>query len=166
VDAKRTVAIAGLPDWRRLERAASANALWPALAPTLRARTVHPVIAHGDLAPWNVRISPQGNWMALDWKHGERDGIPGWDWFHYAVQTAILIERQTTSDLALRIEGLLGSKAFQQYAAHTGLHGAERGLALAYLLHQAEVAQPAEGREPTRELLAALAERWREALPG
>ena len=97
----------------------------------------------------------------LDWERGELAGIPGWDWFHYVIQSAILVGRLPTSALMQRVEGLLGSEAFQRYAERAGIRGCERELVLAYLLHVAEVIKPSEGLAPTRELLHALASGWR-----
>ena len=82
--------------------------------------------------------------------------MPGWDWFHYTIQSAILVERLPTSVLVQRVEGLLGSEAFQRYAERAGIRGCERELVLAYLLHAAEVIKPSEGLAPTRELLHVL----------
>jgi len=159
VDAKRAMPLSEAPDWRRLEQAAAQDPRWPALAEATRGRTVHPAIGHGDLAPWNIRISPQGNWTVLDWERGERNGIPGWDWFHYILQIAILVDRLPTPDLVTRGETLLNSNSFKRYAEHAGILGLERELMLGYLLHAAEVIKPSEGLSQTRELLAALATR-------
>ncbi len=64
--------------------------------------------------------------------------------------------------LVHRIESLLGSEAFRQYATRGGIVGCERELVLAYLLHAVKVIRPSEGLAPNRELLEALAARWRE----
>ncbi|MGO8678230.1 MAG: hypothetical protein ACLQVX_20500 [Limisphaerales bacterium] len=158
VDARRTVTLAETPEWRRLEAAAAGGGgFWPALAGRLGARALHPVIGHGDLAPWNIKISPQGHWTALDWERGQETGIAGWDWFHYVIQAAMLVEHRSVAGLMERVESLLDSEPFQRYAAHTGIAAFERELVLAYLLHSAEVIKPAEGLPETRELIGALA---------
>ena len=122
----------------------------------MRGRTVHPAIYHGDLAPWNIKVSPAGAWTVLDWERGEPTGIPGWDWFHYVIQSGILVGRLSTPVLAQRVESLLRSDAFKQYAARAGILGCERDLVLAYLLHVVEVLKPSEGLAASRELLHAL----------
>jgi hypothetical protein len=165
-DPGRTVAVNETPNWARLEAACSGNGLFAMVAVSLRGRTVHPTIHHGDLAPWNIRVSPTGAWTVLDWERGELTGIPGWDWFHYVIQSAILVGRLPTSGLVQRIEGLLGSETFQQYAVRGGIVGRERELALAYLLHVVEVIKPSEGLAPTRDLLRALSACWRKDLEG
>ena len=106
-------------------------------------------------------MSPAGAWTVLDWERGELTGIPGWDWFHYVIQSAILVGHLPTSALVQRVEDLLGSEAFQQYAVRGGIVGCERELALAYLLHVVEVIKPSEGLTPTRDLLRALSACWR-----
>jgi hypothetical protein len=156
VDVKRTVTLSETPEWRRLEAAAAASPSWPALARRLRARALHPVLAHGDLAPWNIKLSPQGAWTVLDWERGEQTGIAGWDWFHYIIQRAILVERRPLARLVGRVEELLSSEPFRRYAAQAGIAGFERELVLAYLLYSAEVVKPAEGLGQTRELLNAV----------
>jgi hypothetical protein len=162
VDVQRTVPLAEAPDWHRLEQAGTGTPQWPALAAAMRGRAVHPAIGHGDLAPWNIRISPQGNWTVLDWERGERDGIPGWDWLHYVIQVAVLVDRLPTTTLIDRVEALLDSTAFKRYAEYSGLLGFERELTLAYLLHSAKVIKPSEGSRPTIALLGALSERWKD----
>ena len=157
VDAKRTVTLSETPEWRRLEAAAGGGGLWPALAGRLAARALHPAIGHGDLAPWNIKVSPQGHWTALDWERGEETGIAGWDWFHYVIQPAMLVEHRPVGGLVERVEKLLASEPFKRYAAHAGIAGFEGELVLAYLLHSAEVINPAEGLPQTRELIRALA---------
>jgi aminoglycoside phosphotransferase (APT) family kinase protein len=160
VDAKRTVTLSETPPWQRLERAAAADPLWPALAARLRARAVHPVLGHGDLAPWNIKLSPQGAWTVLDWERGELTGVAGWDWFHYVLQRAILVERPPASGLVARAEQLLAAEDFRRYAEQTGSAGFARELMVAYLLHSVHVIQPAEGIPQTRALAEALAARW------
>ncbi len=160
VEPERKIALEQTPDWVRLEKAASANDCFCAVAKRLRNRTVHAAIHHGDFAPWNIKVSPEGNWTVLDWERGELAGIPGWDWFHYVLQTAILVERLPTAGLIGRVESLLSSEAFKRYAERAAIFGQERWLVLAYLLHCSEVIKPAEGLAPTRELLDALGARW------
>jgi hypothetical protein len=161
VNPQRTLVVSETRDWVRLEGAASANEFFAPLASQLRGRTVHAALQHGDFAPWNIKVSPAGVWTVLDWERGELAGIPGWDWFHYVIQPAILVEHLPAPDLVQRVEGLLSSEAFQAYAARAGISGCERDLVLAYLLHAVEVIKPSEGLEATRDLLRALAARWR-----
>jgi hypothetical protein len=157
----RRIMVSDAPDWVRLERACSGDRLFRAIAEGVRGKSFQAALHHGDLAPWNIRVSPAGAWTALDWERGELAGIPGWDWFHYVIQSAILVGRLPTSALVQRVEGLLASESFRRYAERAGILGSERELVLAYLLHMAEVIKPSEGLAQTRELLQALAGHWR-----
>ncbi len=160
VDPQRSVAMSDTADWGRLERAAASADLFALLARQLRSRLIHPAIQHGDLAPWNIRVSPAGAWVVLDWERGELDGIPAWDWFHYVIQPAMLVEHLPTLELVRRVEDLLDSEAFKAYTARAGITGCERELVLAYLLHAVEVIKPSEGLAATGDLLRALVARW------
>jgi hypothetical protein len=99
----------------------------------------------------------------LDWERGELNGVPGWDWFHYVLQAAILVERLPTAALIGRIEGLFSSESFKSYAARASISGSERGLLLAYLLHCVEVIKPSEGLQAIRELFRAIRSLWPDA---
>jgi len=155
----RTIVVSDTPDWRRLQDAVPGSGLFAALAGRLGGRKLHPAIHHGDLAPWNIKVSPAGAWTVLDWERGELAGIPGWDWFHYVIQSGILVGHLPTPVLVQRVERLLSSGAFKQYAARGGILGCERDLLLAYLFHVVEVIKPSEGLAATRELLQALSAR-------
>jgi len=163
IDPKKQVTVFETPCWARLEQACAGNSLFPGMAGQLRGRTIPSTIQHGDFAPWNVKVSAAGAWKVLDWERGELTGIPGWDWFHYVIQNAILVRCLPTAALVQRVENLLDSAPFRQYAARGGITGCERELVLAYLLHVAEVIRPSEGLTATRELLSALATRWQRA---
>jgi len=160
VDPRQNLVVSDAPDWIRLEQAATAKPLFVFLAGQLHGRTVHPAIHHGDFAPWNIKVSPAGAWTVLDWERSELAGIPGWDWFHYVIQTGILVARLPIPPLVQRVETLLASDAFKQYASCAGISGCERELLLAYLLHAIEVNKPSEGLAATAELLNAFSARW------
>src|SRR4029077_17239886 len=134
--------------------------LFAVLCGNLEDRAVHPAIAHGDLAPWNIKVLSDGAWMVLDWERGEREGLPGWDWFHYEVQPALLVQHESTAALIGRLERLLATPAFRAYTQLSAIAGVERQMALAYLLYQNEIIRPSEGLAESRQLLRALAARW------
>ena len=160
VDTKRTVVLSDTPDWMRLQEATPASSLFSVVARSLHDRKFHPAMHHGDFTPWNIKVSPTGVWAVLDWERGELTGIPGWDWFHYVIQSGILVGHLPTADLAQRVESLINSDALRQYATRGGILGCERQLVLAYLLHVVQVIKPFEGIAATRELLEDLAARW------
>jgi hypothetical protein len=160
LDPKRKITVSDAPDWVRLERACSGDRLFRVITERQKGKTFRAALHHGDLAPWNIKVSSAGAWTVLDWERGELTGVPGWDWFHYVIQSAILVGHLPTSALVQRVEGLLGSEAFRRYAERASFLGSQRELALAYLLHVAEVIKPSEGLAATRELLQALAGHW------
>jgi hypothetical protein len=131
INPNRQMTVSDTPDWARLEAACAGNDLFPAVAAQLCGRTIGSAIHHGDLAPWNIKVSPAGEWTVLDWERGELAGIPGRDWFHYVIQSAIMVEHLPTAALVQRVETLLKSAAFRQYATRGGIAGCERALVLA-----------------------------------
>lgn len=147
--------------WRELSATSADHPIFKSLAVSLRNQSSSGALVHGDFAPWNVRVSPSGVWMALDWERGELNGLPAWDWFHYVVQKSILVQHQPVASLATSIEGLLAGNEFKAYAQAAGIMGGERSLVLFYLLYQAEVIRPSEGLTATRELLSHLSAHWR-----
>ena len=163
IDPNKRIALSDTPDWQRLEQAGTGKSPFPSIASQLRGRTIAPVIQHGDFAPWNIKVSAGGEWTVLDWERGQLAGIPGWDWFHYVIQSAILVRRLATPALIERVEGLLASPAFRQYTVRASMEGCERDLMRAYLLHVVEVIRPSEGLEATGDLLRALSVRWERA---
>jgi hypothetical protein len=160
VDTNRQIPIAQTRPWRELKGVCLQNPVFAAVSKKLDTRTVAAAIAHGDLAPWNIKVLANGDWMALDWERGDLEGLPSWDWFRYVIQPAILVRRGTAMATADRLERLLGEAAFQDYARLAGIAGLERELALACLLHHNEVIRPSEGRDQGRALLETLAKRW------
>jgi hypothetical protein len=160
VDLTRQVTLLETPAWRALEHTYAADRQFQIIAAKLRHHRVHPCLQHGDFAPWNIKVSRDGSWTVLDWERSELIGIPGWDWFHYVLQTGVLVKRMDAETLVKRTEALLASGSFQDYASLSGVSGVERELLLSYLLHLVEVIQPSEGRLESRNLLSALAQCW------
>jgi hypothetical protein len=147
--------------WARLQKAAGTNEVWEEISASLQQRAIARTLQHGDFAPWNIKVSPAGTWTVLDWERGEEAGVPGWDWFHYVIQPAILVERLATANLVSQVDGLLLSEPFRGYAAKAGIAGCESELVLAYLLYVTEVIKPSEGLGEARDLRTALAARSR-----
>lgn len=147
IDTSRLLPLGDIPAWQRFPPAASRLS---ALAGLL----IHPVIFHGDFAPWNVRVAA-GRWTVLDWERGEITGVPGWDWFHFQLQHAILVRRCSTEALIELSERLLVSEEFQRYASTAAICGHERPLLLGYLYYAVEVLRPTEGLDRLQALLRA-----------
>ncbi|NWK55182.1 hypothetical protein HW115_06140 [Verrucomicrobiaceae bacterium N1E253] len=55
-------------------------------------------VFHGDFAPWNIKISRVLEISVLDWEHGCSDGPAGWDWLHYMIQRATLVDGMSASE--------------------------------------------------------------------
>jgi len=160
VNTSRTVTAEEVPVWQQLVAACSNNPTLNALRSRLENARFHPALHHGDFAPWNIKVAPDGSWKVLDWERGERTGLPCWDWFHYHIQVDLLVNRLPAVIHAQRIDGWLAEKAFEDYSATAGVQPVIRDLLLAYLLYSLGVTQPSEGLHATRELLNVLAQQW------
>jgi len=145
------ISLGEFPEWR-----AFASKFPQQGAPQNSRHSINAVIQHGDFAPWNIKVSGDGSWTVLDWERGRLNGIPGWDWFHYVIQTNILVRKLNTDDLVKAVELLLSSTAFKAYIEKAGIAGIARPLLLAYLLNIVEEVKPAEGLEENRALFEAL----------
>ncbi|HUJ72229.1 MAG TPA: hypothetical protein VLZ30_08285 [Verrucomicrobiae bacterium] len=135
--------------WGALEEACHSHPLGEEISGALRRRPVRPTISHGDFAPWNIKVSAQdGSWIALDWERGELAGIPGWDWFHYVFQYAVLVSRLSVTGAAQRVRNLLHHAVFERYASASAIAGVERELFLAYLISYSKTfGSPAGGAD-------------------
>jgi len=158
VSVGRVVTVRELPAWQRL-LAASARAPLPPVVAAQGGRQCHAVLAHGDFAPWNVKVA-QGRWTVLDWERGEPEGMPAWDWFHFLIQPMVLVRRDSVPALMARVERLIVSDSFSRYARQTGVLGLEREWVLAYLGYCARVIRQADGLDRIEALERALIARW------
>jgi hypothetical protein len=156
VAADRKANIAELPMWQRFET--SVVALPPPIK-ELGAASVFPAIYHGDFAPWNIKAQ-DNSWMVLDWERGELAGVPLWDWLHYIVQPALLVERCPPDTLTARIEHWLQSAPVMRYSERCGIAGLRRALAAAYFQYCIHVIRPSEGLAELRELGDVALRRW------
>jgi hypothetical protein len=160
-DTREKLPLSQTATWGRIQSAVGRKGAWERVSASLHERVVPKTLQHGDFAPWNIKVSPAGTWTVLDWERGEEAGMPGWDWFHYVIQPAILVGRLATADLVRLVDGLLQSEAFKSYAALTGIAGCEPELVIAYLWYVTEVIKPSEGLGEARELLRTLTARLR-----
>lgn len=149
------VSLAETAAWQEVRRSAPANLV--ALAETRCAeKPFTAAIMHGDFAPWNIRAAGD-HWTVIDWERGCLLGIPGWDWFHYWIQSDALVARKTEGEILARLERLIVHPAFQKFVTRAGIQGRERGFIFAYLLHAVFVLQQTEGLATIEALLAKLA---------
>jgi len=156
------VRLESLPTWRELDAAATKADPdnWQAVKKVLAGKTVRTTLYHGDFAPWNVRAVNSQNLRAFDWERGQLEGIPGWDWFHFIIQTSILPKRYSTERVAAEVEQLLHSERFKKYAATAGISDIVQPLLLAYLLNHRWVFKPMEGGRATVALFSFLSAHW------
>lgn len=156
------MAIETFDAWQELETkvASAVPAAWQALRAALAGKKIHSTLYHGDFAPWNIRAVNSQNLQAFDWERGNLQGIPGWDWFHFVVQTSILARRHSVERVAAEVEELLESPRFEKYAQSAGIHDIVKPLVLAYLLHHRWAVKPLEGGKQVVELYELLAARW------
>ena len=154
--------IQNLASWRELQSVAMGVGLpqWPMLRDALAEQTIRTTIYHGDFAPWNVRMTNLENIRAFDWERGHLKGIPAWDWFHFIVQTSILVKHYSPERTAAELEQLVHSPRFQKYASAAGISEIVEPLLLAYLLEQKLVVRPMEGIEQTDRLFRLLWAKW------
>lgn len=154
IQPQRTIPARQLPALIRLQEFVVRKPELAMLLEALAAVAVHPVIMHGDFTPWNVKVAARdGSWLVLDWERGETDGVPGWDWFHFVIQTELLVKRRAPEAIAQKLRKLMGSPLFQRYAAATKIVGHEQALLCAYLAYFTQVIRPSEGCDAAEELL-------------
>ncbi len=148
--------------WRELEAAAGPDQpeKMRALRSALAGREIRSALYHGDFTPWNLRAINVLNLQAYDWERGFLRGFPGWDWFHFIVQTSILVKRHSPERVAAELDQLIQSPRFQKYAQAAGIENIIEPLLLAYLLHQKHVVQPLEGGEVGSQLFDLLWTQW------
>ena len=155
------VPLESLPSWHELAASAGAKSeCWEILCRALAGKKIRTTLYHGDFAPWNVRIVNSQNLQAFDWERGRLHGFPGWDWFHFIVQTSVLARGYSVERAAAEVEQLIHSPRFQKYAAAAGISDIAEPLLLAYLLHQCWVIKPLEGAKTTAALFDFLFAHW------
>ena len=148
--------------WHELESvlAKPEKLIFSTLHAALAGRKIATTLFHGDFTPWNVRMTNLENIQAFDWECGHLRGIPAWDWFHFIIQTSILVKRHSPERVAAELDQLIQSPRFQKYAAAAGISEIIEPLLLAYLLHEKYFIQPEEGRKVTGELFQLLWQQW------
>lgn len=53
---------------------------------------------HGDFTPWNAQLLNDRPFL-FDWEYADSEGLPGWDLFHFCVQTSWLLEKKRPDDV-------------------------------------------------------------------
>lgn len=149
-----SVPLSHLSGWAKVSAACGESPVWKKNCVDASSRNVFPAITHGDFAPWNIKVHPRsGVWQVFDWERGEPLGVPGWDWLHFELQTAILVHREDLPTLHRRIDHLFAAPEFRDYTAQSGIAGLEGALLTAYLLHCVHVHPQTEGMASIKALL-------------
>lgn len=102
-----------------------------------RACICRAAVVHGDFAPWNIRVdraSVPPEIFVFDWELGYEVGLPGWDVFHFIVQTDVLVRRRSAAAILRHLETLFGNQDARDYLLSAGLtSGDVKALLMAYL---------------------------------
>jgi hypothetical protein len=94
-------------------------------------------LSHGDFTPWNTR-SLKHHLFLFDWEYSAADNPPGYDLFHFAVQTGRLLRKESLGRISQSILATeWQAQWFAQYLDHLGMsHSAAKPLFLLYLLER------------------------------
>ncbi len=156
IDCSRKVSLGDLPMWQRFEISVL---VLPEPLKQLGSAAIYPAIYHGDFAPWNIKAQ-RNSWMLLDWERGELAGVPLWDWLHFIVQPAVLVEHSPPGIVIGRIENWLQSAPVTRYAERCGIAGLRRALTAAYFQYCIHVLRPTEGLPELQELGDVALRKW------
>jgi glycosyltransferase involved in cell wall biosynthesis len=143
------VPLASVPLWQALTRT---DAHLRRILGLAHDHNIAPALFHGDFTPWNIRVTPAASWVALDWERGQYPGIPGWDWFHYIVQTSILVRNESAEGTLRRLQKLFASDLFRHYAQAANITAITFPLFIGYLVHAVQL-QQTEGTAQLHRLL-------------
>ncbi len=58
---------------------------------------------HCDYKPWNIKILTDGRLYIYDWETAREQYIPLWDYFHFVLQSVVLIKKKSSSFLAKQL---------------------------------------------------------------
>lgn len=120
---------------------------------------VAPTLFHGDFAPWNILFDENDKCLLIDWESGSLEGIPGWDWFHFLIQTSILVRRERPEATFRRVRAEFATPEFVAYAKLANIQDHLPPLLASYLAFACHRKQ-ADGRKPLVELLASFDRFW------
>jgi glycosyltransferase involved in cell wall biosynthesis len=150
------MSLSDIPAWQRLQL--TPHPFLQRMPAERLEQPVKPVLFHGDFAPWNMRAW-EGRWTVLDWERGETRGVPGWDWFHYIIQTSILVKKDPPQRTFEHLRELVSSASFARYAQATDIQDRVSLVLAGYLLHARNLHQT-EGAEQIEALLHGMDRHW------
>ena len=53
---------------------------------------------HGDFTPWNILFTCD-KLFVVDWEYAQQLSLPGWDLFHFIIQTAVLVRGRSAGQI-------------------------------------------------------------------
>jgi hypothetical protein len=72
-------------------------------------------LCHRDFTPWNT-LMEQGRLHVFDWEYAVEEGIPFWDFFHFVLFPAILMQRCSGGQIIRRLSGGRMKQNLELYA--------------------------------------------------
>lgn len=131
--------LSSLVPWKQLRNALLDNPCAIKMVDTLGDLSVVAPVMHGDLTPWNIKLTNMGEVKVLDWEFATRNGVPAWDGIHYQVQQMSLVEGREWNDIYQRCLKWLNGEAMQIYLTKARLLGHESELFAAYCYYSGYV---------------------------
>lgn len=162
-----------------------ARAFGGVVDPTLLRRTrsilagvgdLPPVCEQRDFSPWNVLISPAGEWAVLDWESAELEGAPGLDLLYFLSYLSFFVDGAMDSGRFLEsyramldpatLTGAVFAECWSIYEQQLGLDPVRLAALrpLAWMIHACSTYRQRvrEGADPRRRNL--FVELWQEEL--
>lgn len=96
-------------------------------------RSLPACLAHGDFAPWNVRLR-DGRLFAFDWEYAQAGANPLHDFLHFHLMGRLARHRATGARAMALLLSRAGQHADAVFGARSGVAQAAGPLALHYLL--------------------------------
>ncbi|HEY4374004.1 MAG TPA: hypothetical protein VGN52_18910 [Burkholderiales bacterium] len=135
------------------------------------ARTLPACLAHGDFAPWNVRVR-DGRLFAFDWEYAQAGANPLHDFLHFHLMGRLARHRAVGARAMALVLSRAGQHADAVFGARSGVAQAAGPLALHYLLEvvtfYVAASRRLDPRHPVLRAYLGLVEqrgRWLDARP-
>jgi hypothetical protein len=139
LDSGVTKKLGELKPWMRMLSAMKeAEMAWEKVDQISSMEVVSP-IAHGDFAPWNIKMKTGKTPCVIDWESAEEYGVPGWDAMHYQIQRWKLVDDVAESDIYSRLTEWVKSDEMMDYWERAGMAGNEDILLGSYLIYSSYV---------------------------
>lgn len=80
--------------------------------------------AHGDFAPWNASMTPEGLYL-YDWEYAQESAPAGYDLFHFLSQMGWLVEGRKPVELLMKVLERSHEESFHRYWKQVGVSRSE-----------------------------------------